>query len=230
MVVIPDEILHGSAAGCEGEERSHMEAFVVDRAKEALDFTVRLRRIGPQEMMRNTETLTGLLKARPAIGMKRVAHRECKRVVRQHRFNRVRQVAATRSRNVVAATLVCSVVIHTTASRLKSSTAANSKSLRAFLQRRQIFQVDVNAVRLGAVFRTVAASPRRPRQSIDAMALRAGVAPCHSPGPARARSTRHCVAAPAVADAPNHRRRRVASASRAAGDSVCAKPAMSSSA
>ena len=37
------------------------------------------------------------------------------------------KAAATRSRNAVAAALVGAVVIHTTASRLQSSTAANSK-------------------------------------------------------------------------------------------------------
>ena len=71
MVVIPDEFLDGSAARRKGDQRSNVKAFVIDRAKEPLDFAVGLRRIRPKQMMRNTEMLASLLKPCQPIGMPR---------------------------------------------------------------------------------------------------------------------------------------------------------------
>jgi len=64
--------------------------------------------------------------------MLRVAHGEGEGVVGVRTASMgYGKAAATRSRNAVAAALVGAVVIHTTASRLQSSTAANSKSWQA---------------------------------------------------------------------------------------------------
>ena len=68
----------------------------------------------------------GLVEAALALGMVGASHGKRERVVGEDRFTGYGSVVRTCSRNAVAAALVASVVIHTTASRLKSSTAANS--------------------------------------------------------------------------------------------------------
>ena len=91
VIVVPDEIVDGAAPCGKREKGPHVETFVVDGPKEALDFPVRLRRIGTEQMVHNAGALTGLLKARQPLGVERVAHRERKRVVGQHGLDRVRQ-------------------------------------------------------------------------------------------------------------------------------------------
>ena len=68
-----------------------VEAFVVDGPKEALDLAVGLRRIGADHVVANRQCLADLLESGEAIGMVRMAHGERERVVRQHRFDPVRQ-------------------------------------------------------------------------------------------------------------------------------------------
>ena len=55
MVVIPDEVLDGSAPRPEREERPDVEAFIIDRTKEPLDFAVRLRCIRPQQIVTDAQ-------------------------------------------------------------------------------------------------------------------------------------------------------------------------------
>src|SRR6187399_3039223 len=76
MVVVPDEVVDRAAPSREGEERTDMQTFVVHGAKEALDFAIGLGRVRPQQMVSDPVGGTGLLEARPARGMKCVAHGE----------------------------------------------------------------------------------------------------------------------------------------------------------
>src|SRR5438093_1267144 len=91
MIVVPDKVLHGSVARRECKQRPDVETFVVDGPKEALDLPVGLRRVGPQQVMRDPQGAAGLLKAGAALGMLGMAHRERERVVGQHGLNGIRQ-------------------------------------------------------------------------------------------------------------------------------------------
>ena len=68
MVVVPDEIVHGTAPRRKRKERTEVEALVVDRAKAPFDFAVRLRRIRAQQIVTNAECGADLLKACEPIG------------------------------------------------------------------------------------------------------------------------------------------------------------------
>ena len=91
MIVVPDEILHGAVASRKGEERSNVQTFVIDCAKEPLDFAVGLRRVRAEQVMPNAKGRTDLLKAGQTVGVERMAHRKGKRIVGQHRFDRIGQ-------------------------------------------------------------------------------------------------------------------------------------------
>ena len=91
MVVKPDEVVNGSAARGERKERPDVQTLVIDRAKEAFHLAVRLRRVGTQHVMANTEGGAGLLKAREPLVVERMAHREGERVVGEHRLDRIRK-------------------------------------------------------------------------------------------------------------------------------------------
>src|SRR5688500_2950669 len=91
VIVVPDEIVDGAASRGKREEGTHMEAFVVDGANKSRDFAVGMSRIRTQEMVRDPEALTVLLKSGQAIVVEGMPHRKGKRVVRQHGFNRIWQ-------------------------------------------------------------------------------------------------------------------------------------------
>src|SRR6185436_21189842 len=91
MVVVPDEVLNGPAPRGKREERPDVEAFVVNRPKEPLDFAIRLWRVRFEYVMANVERRTHLLKTCQAIRVMGVAHRKGHRVIRQHRFDAIRQ-------------------------------------------------------------------------------------------------------------------------------------------
>ena len=91
VIAVPNKSFDGSAARGECKQRADVEAFVVDGAKEALDFAIGLRRVGPEHVMPNAERGADLLKSRQPLSMMRVAHGERERVVRQDRFDAIRQ-------------------------------------------------------------------------------------------------------------------------------------------
>ncbi len=91
MVVIPDEFLDGATACTKREQRMDVKAFVIDGPKKALHFAVGLRRIGAQQIVRNTQAGAHLLKPRQAVGMTCMPHGERERIVGQHGFNGIRQ-------------------------------------------------------------------------------------------------------------------------------------------
>ena len=76
--------------------------------------------------MDDAKAAARLLKLSQSFGMTRVTHREGEGIVGQHRLDPIRQDGHDPSKKVVAVALVWSVAIVTTASRLKSSTTANS--------------------------------------------------------------------------------------------------------
>ena len=55
MIVVPDEIVDGATPSCERKERADMETFVVDGAEEALDLPIRLRGVGAQQVMADSQ-------------------------------------------------------------------------------------------------------------------------------------------------------------------------------
>src|SRR5262245_17270839 len=91
MIVVPDEILDGSASCCKRKERADIEAFIVDRTEEALDFAIRLWRVRFEDVVANIERRARLLKPGQTIREMGVAHRKRHGAVRQHRFNAIRQ-------------------------------------------------------------------------------------------------------------------------------------------
>src|SRR5918993_858781 len=91
MVIEPDEVVHGAASRGEGEERSDVQAFVIDRAEKPFDLPVRLRRVRTKQMMTNTESGAGLLKPRQPLVVKRMSHREDEGVVGEHCLDRIWQ-------------------------------------------------------------------------------------------------------------------------------------------
>ena len=91
VIVVPHKAFDGATARAEREERADVEAFVVDGPEEAFDFAVGLRGIGADHVMANGECLADLLKPCQAVGMMRVAHGEREGVVREYRFDGVRQ-------------------------------------------------------------------------------------------------------------------------------------------
>ena len=68
MIVVPDEVRDGAAACGKRKQRAHEEAFVIDRAEEALDFAIRLRSVRAQQVVANVVGRTDLLKTRQAVG------------------------------------------------------------------------------------------------------------------------------------------------------------------
>ena len=91
MIVVPDEFLHRSAARRKRKERSDVEAFVVDGAKEPFDFAIRLGRVRTQEVMADVVGGAHLLKAGQARSVPGVTHRKGEGVVREDGFDAVRQ-------------------------------------------------------------------------------------------------------------------------------------------
>src|SRR5436190_10508704 len=91
MVIKPDEAVDGSAARGERKERPDVQTLVIDRAEKAFHLAVRLRGVGTQQVMANTKGGAGLLKTREPLVVERMAHREGKRVVGEHRFDRIRK-------------------------------------------------------------------------------------------------------------------------------------------
>ena len=67
MVVVPNKLLDGPATCGEGKQRPDVETFVVDCAKEALDFPVRLRRVGAEHVMPDVEVRTYLHQSWPSL-------------------------------------------------------------------------------------------------------------------------------------------------------------------
>jgi len=91
MIVEPDEVIDRACPRPKRVQRASIQALVIDGAKEALDFTVRLGRARAEQVVPNPQGRTRLLEARQTVRMLRVAHREGKRVVRQHGFDPIRQ-------------------------------------------------------------------------------------------------------------------------------------------
>lgn len=73
MIVVPNKLVHGATARGKREERPHVETLVVDGPKEAFDLAVRLRRIRPEQVMRNLVGRADLLEPRQAVGVERGA-------------------------------------------------------------------------------------------------------------------------------------------------------------
>ena len=91
MVVIPNEFLNRTAASFEGKERADMEAFVIEGAKEALDFAIRLRCVRSQDEVANPKRGANLLKPSQPVRMKGMPHGKGKRVVGEDGLDAIRQ-------------------------------------------------------------------------------------------------------------------------------------------
>ncbi len=126
MIVEPDEGFHSTEPMRKGPAALQRETFIVDGAKEAFDLAIGLGPTRPQQMMRDAQAPAGLLKAGQAIGVLGITHREREGVVGQDRLDGIgqgRDHAFQKGRRGAAGLVGRDV---TTASRLKSSTAANS--------------------------------------------------------------------------------------------------------
>ena len=91
MVVVPNKLLDRSTASGKCKQRPDVEAFVIDGAKETLDFAVRLRRVRAEYMMPDIERRADLLEPRQPLRVERMAHRKGEGVIGQNGLDAVRE-------------------------------------------------------------------------------------------------------------------------------------------
>jgi len=92
VVVVPEEPIDGPGACVEGEETTDVEAFIVDGAEEAFDFSVAFWGVGAEKSMADAVSQEGLLEAASASWVSGLDHGEGPGVVGHHGFDWVGQL------------------------------------------------------------------------------------------------------------------------------------------